>query len=136
MTCFKDIRAAIKAVVDEAETIQEVYTYERSTFGGFPVVVIAPSENEADYGSTNKDRMVFVFKLRIYYPIPKEGEHEAAETALEEAFDEMLTLFKTRGVLGSACDWLEPVPGSWYYEERGAGVYRVAEITIRAIKYI
>lgn len=135
-TNFKDIRAAIKSVIDTLTKVQVSYTYERSTFEGFPAVIIAPSENEADYGSTQKDRLVFIFKIRVFYPIPDEGEHSDAETALEEVVDEVLTKFKSRSALGSACDWVEPAPGSWYYEERGEGVYRVAEISLRCVKYV
>jgi hypothetical protein len=135
-TNFKTIRAAIKTAIDTATKVQAAYTYERSTFEGFPAVIIAPSENEADYGSTQKDRLVFIFKVRAFYPIPDEGEHSDAETALEEVVDELLTIFKSRDAIGSACDWVEPAPGSWYYEERGEAVYRVAEITLRCVKYV
>ena len=134
---FKQIRAAIKKVIDDnADTVQETWNYERSTFGGYPAVIIVPSDNEADYGSTSKDRIVFVFQLKAYYIIPKEGEHAAAEAALEEVVDELLTLFRDKDVLGTACDWVEPAPSVWMYESRGEAVYRVAEITLRCVKYV
>lgn len=135
-TNFKTIRAAIKSVIDTLTTVQETYNYERSTFAGFPVVIIAPSENEADYGSQSNDRLVFVFKLRAYYPIPDEGEQEDSESAIEEVYDELLTTFLQRNVLGGACDWVTPVPGVWQYEQRGEGIYRVAEITLYCVKYV
>jgi hypothetical protein len=132
-TPFKDIRAGIKAIVEQSTSIQAVYAYEASTFSGFPAAVIAPSENAADYNSTQKDKLTFIFKVRVYYPIENESSHEDAETNLEAVFDELLYAFRARGTL-TACDWLEPVPGAWYYEERGEGVYRVAEMTLRCIK--
>jgi len=136
-TYFKDIRAAIKKLIDDnADTIQEVYSYERSTFGGFPAVVIAPSDNEAEYGSTTNDKLTFVFKIKIYNEVAKEAEHEEAEEVMEGAVDELLSLFLGRGVLGSACEWVTPVPGTWYYEERANGLYRVAELTIKCVKHI
>jgi len=139
-TNFKTIRASIKAVIDAAiagsSTIQECWNYERSTFAGFPAVIIVPTDNEADYGSTDNDKMVFAFKIRAYYPIPKEGEHADAEVALEAVVDELLTLFKARGALGVACDWVAPAPSVWEYEERGEGVYRVAQINLKCIKYV
>lgn len=135
-TTFKDIRAAIKAKLDESKLIQKVYNYERSTFEGVPAVIVAPTDNEADFGSQSKDRLVFVFKIRAYYPIPDEGEHSDAETALEEVVDELLTTFRVRDILGGACDWVMPTPSIWQYEERGDGVYRMAEVTLRCVKFL
>lgn len=136
-TYFKDIRAAIKKVIDDqVNTKQVVYNYERSTFAGFPAIVVAPSENEADYASSQKDRLAFVFKIRAYYEIAGEDSHSAAETNLEAVLDELLTVFKSREVLGVACDWVEPIPGTWYYEERGEGLYRVVEMTLKCVKYV
>lgn len=137
MNNFSAIRAAIKKVIDDnADTVQVAYAYERSTFEGFPAVIIAPSENQSDYGDSQKDRVVFVFKVRAFYPIKKETDHASAETALEKVVDELLTIFFSRDVLGTACDWIEPMPGTWYYEERGEAVYRVAEMTLRCVKYV
>lgn len=135
-TNFKNIRAAIKAKIDTLENVGVTYNYERSTFAKFPAVIIAASENESDYGSTQNDRLVFVFKLRAYYPIKQESDHQAAEGFLEGVVDEILTSFKERNALGTACDWLEPAPSAWYYEERSEGVYRVAEIRLRCVKYV
>ena len=135
-TNFKDIRAAIVAKLDELTKVQKTYGYDPSTIEGIPAVIVSPSDNEADYGSTSNDRIVFVFKLRAYYTIEKEAEEEEAETALEEVVDEILTAFKERNVLGSACDWVEPAPSIWEYESRGEAVYRVAELTLRCVKYV
>ena len=133
---FKDIRAAIKGVVDSMDTVQSAYAYEKSTFDGFPAVIVVPTDNESEYATNQNDRQVFVFKLRAYCPIPKESEHAAAEIALEEVVDELLTSFRERDILGTACDWVEPSPSVWQYEERGEGVYRVAEVTLRCVKYV
>jgi len=135
-TNFKDIRAAIVAKLDELTKVQKTYGYDPSTIEGIPAVIVSPSDNEADYGSTSNDRIVFVFKLRAYYTIEKESEEDEAETALEEVVDEILTAFKERNVLGSACDWVEPAPSIWEYESRGEAVYRVAELTLRCVKYV
>ena len=133
---FHDIRAAIVDKVDELTKVQKTYGYDPSTIEGIPAVIVSPSDNEADYGSTSNDRIVFVFKLRAYYTIEKESEEDEAETALEEVVDEILTAFKERNVLGSACDWVEPAPSIWEYESRGEAVYRVAELTLRCVKYV
>jgi len=136
---FKNIKAGIKTAIDTlsgtGEKIAVVYDYDRSTFSGFPAVIISPSENSSDYANTEADKVVFVFKVRAFYPITKESEHEDAEKALEDVVDELLDLFSDRRVV-PACDWVEPAPSAWYYEERGEAVYRVAEITVRCRKYV
>ena len=60
---FKTIRAAIKTkITDETEKINKnaIYKYERSTFAGFPALIIVPSDNEADYATQDKDKTTFV----------------------------------------------------------------------------
>ena len=138
MSDFKDIRAAIKAKIiasiDKAQT-DCVYGYDKMTLEGMPAIVIVPSDNEADYGSTSNDRIVFAFKVRVYYERTKEDEQGNAEVAIEEVVDQILDTFRERDVLGDVCDWLEPAPSVWGYEERGETLYRMAEITLRCIKY-
>ena len=134
---FSTIRAAIITKINtDLDKIQAAYSTDRSTFSGFPAAVVSPSENEADYSSTADDRRVYAFKIRVYYPIKEEADYEAAESALEDALDEMLAAFSTRGVLGSACEWVKPVPSVWQYEERGEAIYRMAELTLRCVKYV
>jgi len=137
MTNFKNIRSAIKNVItSQANKVAIVYDYEASTFDKFPAVVVAPSENQADYGDTAKDKDTFVFKLRAYFMVKDEADHPRAERALEAVVDQLLTLFRQRDVLGTSCDWLTPAPSVWQYEIRGEAIYRMAEITLKAIKYI
>jgi hypothetical protein len=71
----------------------------------------------------------------LYYPFNDEAQQDTADIALEEALDEMLDVFSTRGALGTACDWIEPIPSVWQYEERADGTYRMAELTLRCIVY-
>lgn len=135
------IRQAILDKLNSADVdlIHSAYR-AKSTFAGFPAAVVLPSDNESDYGSTFKDRSVFVFRIVIYYPIKKESEQDAVEIALENAVDELLTVFgggaAKRGVLGAACDWVEPVPAAWGEDPSGETVYRTAAITLRCVKYV
>jgi hypothetical protein len=131
---FSTIRTAIiDKINDDLTKIAVAYRTDRATFEGAPAAVVSPSENEADYASTGADKRVYAFKVRVYYPFKTETEQDAADIALEEALDEMLDAFSTRGVLGDACDWVAPVPSVWQYEERGDGTYRMAELTLRCI---
>lgn len=131
---FSTIRTAIiDKINDDLTKIQVAYRSPRSTFSGFPAAVVEPSDNEADYSSTADDKRTYAFKIRVYYPIKDESDYDTAETALEEALDEMLDAFSARGALGTACEWVKPVPSVWQYEERSEGVYRMAELTLRCV---
>jgi hypothetical protein len=133
---FSTIRTAIiDKINNDLSKIQVAYRTDRSTFDGFPAAVVTPSENEADYSSTADDKRVYAFKIRVYYPIKDESEQDAADLALEEALDELLDAFSTRSALGSACEWVAPIPSVWQYEERGEGVYRMAELTLKCTTY-
>ena len=133
---FSTIRTAIiDKINNDLSKIEVAYRTDRSSFSGFPAAVVSPSENEADYASTASDRRVYAFKIRVYYPIESESAQDSAELALEEALDEMLDAFKERDSLGTACDWVEPIPSVWQYEERGDGTFRMAELTLRCVTY-
>lgn len=133
---FSIIRTAIiDKINNDLTKIQVAYRTDRSTLEGYPAAVVSPSENEADYASTSNDRRVYAFKIRVYYPFKDESEQDTADLALEDALDEMLDVFSQRDALGDACDWIEPVPSVWQYEERGDGIYRMAELILRCIVY-
>lgn len=134
---YASIRQAIIDKIEaSADKIKVAYPTDRSVFEGFPAAVVSPSDNEADYGSTMKDRRVYVFKVRMYYQIPNQGDFEAAEGFLEAAVDQLIDIFNTRNVLGSACNWVEPIPSVWEFETRSDVPYRVATLTLRCIKYV
>ena len=131
---FSEIRTAIiNKINNDLKKIEVAYRTDRSSFDGFPAAVVSPSENEADYASTGTDKIVYAFKVRIYYPIKDGEDQDPAEIALEEALEEALTAFRKRDALGNLpfTSWLQPVPSVWEYEERGDGTYRMAELTLR-----
>lgn len=134
---FATITTAIidKLNSNDITKISVAYRSERATLASFPAAVVSKSANESDYSSTADDKVVYAFKIRVYYPIKNEADYDNAEVALEEAMDEMRYAFRTRGVLGNACEWVHPVPSVWEYEERGEAVYRVAELTVRCVAY-
>ena len=135
-TDFKTIRASIVAKINGIDDVGICYGYDKSTLEKYPAVVVVPSDNEADYGSSTNDKVVFVFKARIYYLFKGETAGADAETALETIVDELLSTFRERNVLGDACDWVEPTPSIWEYEVRGEAVYRIAEVGLKCVKYV
>lgn len=134
---FGAIRQAIITKINDAsEKVAVAYRTDRSTLDQFPAAIVAPAENEADYHQTapQNNREVYVFTIRLHYPFT-EGQ-DTADIALEEALDELLDIFRDRTALGNAADWIEPVPSVWGYQDRGNGIMRVAEMKLRAVKYI
>ena len=113
-----------------------VYRTDRSQFSAYPAAVVVPSQNEADYASTAPDanKETYIFTIRVHYPIT-EGQ-DTADIALEGAIDELIETFRDRRALGDTVDWVAPVPSIWGYQDRPDGQMRVAELTIRAIKYV
>lgn len=136
MDFFNDIRQAIVDKLDTLTTLQTVYFAPRSEFDGSPVAVVSVSQNEALYNSNRVDRLTFVFNIRIYIPLANDADSTVVETNLGKAYAEVLLAFTTRDVLGSVVDFVEPIAGTWSYEERTSGVYHVAEINVRCVKFM
>lgn len=136
MSTYSDIRQAIiDKINNDATTIQVAYRTNRSTLEGFPAAVVMPSDQTADWGSTARDKFTVAFTIRVYYPMASEADQETAELNLEQALDEMIDLFNVRAVLGTACDYVEPVPSAWGFEERSDQVYRFADINLKCVKH-
>lgn len=138
MNIFNDIREAIAAKIEsDSDKVQSAYAFPKSTLEGFPAAVIMPSENQSDYGSTQSDRVVFVFRIMLYYPVRDDEAGEEAEQALGAAVGELLfDVFRARDSLSSVCDHVEPAPSVFGDTTVGQGAYRTAEILLRCVKYI
>lgn len=135
---YQTIRQAIIDLLNSEaiSKIQVAYRTDRSKIDGYPAALVFPAEHEADYHQTGagNNRETYIFTIRILYPFT-EGQ-EDADIALEEATDEIIGALRDRSVLGSAADWVDPVPGKWGYQDRGDGTMRVAELNVRCVKYI
>jgi len=126
----------MSAIQENSTYIEQVFRTSRSEIDGYPVALVIPSENQADYNHTGptSNKETYVFTVRIIYPFT-EGQ-ETADLRLEEALDELLDLFRDRTVLGSVVDWVKPVPSVWGYQDNGmGGVFRIADMKIEAVKY-
>ncbi len=132
----KNIRNAIVTLLEGLNLFQAVYTSEVSNYAGYPVAIVTPSDNDADYGSTDADKVTFSFKVRIIYIIQKGSNQSDVDNKMYDLSDAILNAFKTRGALGNVCDWVQPVPSVWSTEDRGEGVYRTREFNIKCKKYV
>jgi hypothetical protein len=138
---FNELRQAILDKIEDDETsIQEAHFEQPENFGGSPAAVVGVSPNEALYNSNHTDRMTFAFTIMIYIPMKEDNIHEVEE-AMGQAYWEVLHMFNKRNVFDGVVTGLdtvhtEPLPSVWSYEERGEGVFRVAEINLRVVAYM
>lgn len=131
-----DIRAEIAALIEAQSTLFEaVYPWPKATLEGFPAVIIMPSENDSDYGSTNSREIAFTFHLNVFYPTTKETEYEKTELAVGECVGELLRIFLVKHPL-TTCDWVEPVPSIWGETVVGEATFRTAQVILRCRKVV
>lgn len=130
-----NIRAEIAAtIVSDSTIFGEVSAFPKVTFADYPAVVVMPSENLADWGSSANDKLTFVFTLHVFYPAQSEGDQEKTELAVGEAVGELLRIFSQKGKL-TTCLWVQPVPSAWGTETIGEAVLRTALVTLSCITY-
>lgn len=131
-----DIRAEIAAKIESDSVIfSAVYPWPKATLEGFPAVIVMPSENDADYGSTNSRELVFTFNLNVYYPTTKESEYEKTELAVGECVGELLRIFLVKHPL-TTCDWVTPIPSIWGETTVGEATFRTAQVVLRCVKHV
>lgn len=130
------IRAEIAAKIEaDSELFSAVYPWPKATLEGFPAVIVMPSENEADYGSTESRQLTFTFNLNVYYPTTKEDEYEKTELAIGECVGELLRIFLVKHPLES-CDWVTPIPSIWGETTVGEATFRTAQVILRCVKHV
>lgn len=133
-----DIRSEIaEVIIAQSDLFAEdsVYAYPKSTMKGFPALVVMPSENDSEYGSTNSRHLNFSFHLNIYYPVNEETEYEQAELAVGEVVGDLLRIFLQKHPL-TTCDWVTPVPSIWGETVVGEGTFRTAQVILQCVKHV
>lgn len=135
---YQKIRQAIidKINSESVTKIAQAFRTDSSKIEKYPVALVFPTDQESDYHQTSPEsnKETYIFTIRVLYPFTQ-GQ-EAADLALEQALDELLTVFRDRNALSaSTADWVHPVPSVWGYQDRGTGTMRVAEMKLRVVKY-
>lgn len=133
---INDIREEIATKIEaESDLFESVYPHPKATIEGFPSVIVMPSENGAEYGSTTTREMTFSFHLNVYYPVPKEASYEKAEVAVGECVADLLRIFLTKRVL-TTVDWVVPVPSVWGETTVGEATFRTAQVILQCRKHV
>lgn len=133
---INNIRAEIAAKIEaDSDLFSAVYPWPKATLEGFPAVIVMPSENEADYGSTNSRHMTFTFNVTIYHPTTQESEYEQTELTVGQCVGDILRIFLDKHPL-TTCDWVTPIPSIWNETTVGEATYRTAQVILRCVKQI
>lgn len=133
---WEALRAAItQKIQDESTKIQVVYPAMQSKFSGTPAAVVVPGDLDGKDETNMQDKLSFPFSIRVYVPNDIEGQNEA-DAILDKCMDELITIFSKYNALGDACDYSDPVNGSWGYTTLPSGEMRVAELKIKCIEHI
>ena len=89
---FATLRPQIKTLLETHTKLQEVYSYPKLEFNGYPAGYVVPSDNSADYETNTENIRTYAFLIRMFYET-KTGGVETAFLALEELVDEVIDTF-------------------------------------------
>lgn len=120
--------------------IQEVYNYEAEQFGGDPVAIVSPSNNESAYSSNQNNHRVYAFNIKLFVvrnseavnrkPIDADRILRNLIDSIIDDFDKDYTFANLTTPLGYTMINVFAVPSQWGYAGR-EDEYRVAEILLR-----
>ncbi len=129
------LRASVADMIPVGEG--EIFAFKSawpvSDISSYPAVIVMPSENNTDYGTTYENRVSIVFELQVYYPLD-EAEPEKTERAVGKAVGELLSIFSQKaGVPGTIIT--RPVPSVWGDTTIGPKPYRTATVILTCVTY-
>lgn len=134
---YQIIRQQIIDVLNSSDVsrIKKAFRTQSADLTEFPVALVFPTESDAEFSQTSPEsnRETYSFTIRVIYPFT-EGQ-DKADIELEQAVDQVIETFRDRNRIPFA-DWVQPVPSRWGYVDRANGTNRVADITIRCVKYV
>ena len=94
------LRPQIKTLLEEIDTIQQVEGHPTLKFTGFPSAYVVPSDNVADYETTDENIRTYSFIVRVFYETKKKGVSEALD-ALDDIVDSVIDKFDQEDLKGS-----------------------------------
>lgn len=137
MTNINAIKTLIKnRIVSQVTDIQDVSTYDKTVFDGFPAITITCSENENAYFSNAENMRVFAFRVTVFEQIGTDITNDSAKKRAEEVVaDTVSAIIDTLDDYSDSTDlaqgYIHAVPSIWGYTQIGEGYARFADITIK-----
>lgn len=96
---WSTIRPQVKTLLETITNIQEVSSFPKLKFGGYPACYVVPSENEAAYETQRENERIYAFLIRVFYETKKIGM-ETALDRLDGVVDEIIDKFDQDDQLG------------------------------------
>jgi hypothetical protein len=130
MSSFVTVSKKIcRRLSDDVSKLAKVYDYTKMDIPQYPVALVIPSENEADYATTSENRRAWGFTIRLMQELERKGA-ETTERILRELVDETLQSLDEYYTLGGDADIVRAAPSRWGWAQIGGGWIRIAEISL------
>lgn len=98
---WSTLRGQIATLLDAQTSIQEVASYPKLKFNGYPAAYVVPSENSGDYETTQENIRTYAFLVRIFYET-KSTTVESALDNLEDVVDTVLDALDQEELLAAS----------------------------------
>jgi len=141
---FTTLIDKITTILKSNSLIQEVFNYEVEQIQGDPCAIVAPSQNEGDYKTTNQNERVYSFSVKLFVnrQVRSSDPAKNADRILRGLVDSVLDDFDSDYIFeglvvptGYTMINVFAMPSVWGYSGR-EDEYRVAEIIIRCRVYV
>lgn len=97
---YNVIRPQIATLISALSKMQEVVSYPKLDFSGYPSAYIIPSDSESDYETNIENQRVYAFIIRVFYEIKNTGVQTALDN-LEDAVDDIIDAIDKEDKLGN-----------------------------------
>lgn len=87
MAVASQIRSLLITRINNLATVQAVYGYEETHPSGYPAVFVVPANMDGEFVTTNENRRVYSFSIRVIYPTGQNLPKDASKTPVEYAED-------------------------------------------------
>lgn len=97
---WKTLRPQIVDLLNDTEEIQDTKSYPTLGFSGYPAAYVVPSDNSADYETTDENIRTYAFIIRVFYETKESGVEDGL-SGLEGIVDSVLDLFDNEDQKGA-----------------------------------
>jgi len=92
-------KIAAKLAAETKFDANNIFSYPRQEFSGYPAATLIPIEAAVNYETTDEDEREYKFLVSMYYPLkPDQGSTKGADFAIKALFDlvdDVLDAFST-----------------------------------------
>ena len=125
---FKVIRPQLRTLIDSTGKFVEVSGSPKLTFPGFPSAYVIPSNNEADYETTDENQRIYAFLVRCFVETEGRDMGDAME-AMEDLADTVLDVLDQEDMKGASRTVAVSLPARYTYLQILAHPSDWAELT-------